>query len=106
MVPFKEYRMSMFQVVSLSGIVMGCMLLAFYLGVYFGNKIGFENAMNESRENLAKVPIDLSDTGKSYLGLLRKQNPGFYLAPKVENRDDDGIYLVLIGHEPIKLGNV
>lgn len=64
MVPFKEYRMSMFQVVSLSGIVMGCMLLAFYLGVYFGNKIGFENAMNESRENLAKVPIDLSDTGK------------------------------------------
>ena len=49
---------------------------------------------------------DLSDTGKSYLGLLRKQNPGFYLAPKAENRDDDGIYLVLIGHEPIKLGNV
>ena len=49
---------------------------------------------------------DLSDTGKSYLGLLRKQNPGFYLAPKVENRDDDCIYLGLIGHEPIKLGNV
>ena len=64
MVPFKEYRMSTFQVVSLSGIVMGCMLLAFYLGAYFGNKIGFENAMNENLENLAKVPIDLSDTGK------------------------------------------
>ena len=64
MVPFKEYRMSTFQVVLFSGIVMGCMLLAFYLGAYFGNKIGFENAMNENLENLAKVPIDLSDTGK------------------------------------------
>lgn len=64
MVPFKEYRMSTLQVVSLSGIVMGCMLCAFYLGAYFGNKIGFDNAMEENKKNLAKVPIDSLDTGR------------------------------------------
>ncbi|MGI6680735.1 MAG: SPOR domain-containing protein [Bdellovibrionota bacterium] len=63
MIPFKEYRMSTLQVVCLSGIVMGCMVCAFYIGTYFGNKIGFENAMKENLENLAKVPIDSIDIG-------------------------------------------
>ncbi len=63
-VPFKEYRMSTLQIFCLTGIVAGLMFCAFYLGAYFGKKVGFESAMDDNMKHLAKFPIAMVDTGK------------------------------------------
>ena len=63
-VPFKEYKMSAFQIVVFVALVMGFMLCAFYLGAYFGKKIGFDDAMQKNIENLSKMPIASQDTGE------------------------------------------
>ncbi len=61
--PLKEYRMSTIQIFSLIGIVTGLMFGAFYIGAYFGKKVGFESAMTSNLKYLSKVPISTVDTG-------------------------------------------
>lgn len=56
-----EIKLGMIQLVSMLGLIIGSMAFAFYIGLFSGQKAGFEQALEESMANAARLPIDAED---------------------------------------------
>ena len=53
----KEIKLSIFWVVAIVGVVMASMIVSYLSGFYFGQKSGYDNAMNEALVGVPKYPI-------------------------------------------------
>jgi cell division septation protein DedD len=53
----KEIRLGMMQVVMLSGLTIGSIAAAFFLGFFVGRSVGFENEISSMVASLPKLPI-------------------------------------------------
>ena len=64
-----EIRLSLVQVVVLGGVVFGCMVSAFYLGLISGQRAGFESAQAIRLASAVKLPIQNDHTDATGEGL-------------------------------------
>lgn len=56
-----ELRIGVLQAVVLAGLVMGSIVCAFFLGIYSGEKSGFDRAMVSAIANVPRLPVALED---------------------------------------------